>query len=120
MGLDTTHNCWQGSYGSFNQFRYNLAKQIKINLDDYIEYGSGIKTLSDLDDDLIPLLNHSDCEGILTPDECKKIVKGLNDILNNFNPDLVNHDTDYFKKQIIRFRDGCKKAIEANENVEFH
>jgi len=122
MGLATTHNCWHGSYGTFNWFRFNLGKQIGIDLQDYIEYsGNGKKSLNDIHHNLIPLFNHSDCEGILTPDECKKIVKGLNNVLNNYNPDLVNYgDADYFKNKLIQFKNGCKKAIEANENVEFH
>lgn len=37
MGLDTTHDCWHGSYGSFNAWRIQLAKAIEKN--ETIEFG---------------------------------------------------------------------------------
>ncbi len=33
MGLDTTHDAWHGSYGSFNSWRTWLAQQIGIPLE---------------------------------------------------------------------------------------
>lgn len=33
MGLDTTHDCWHGSYGSFSIFREKLAEAAGIPLD---------------------------------------------------------------------------------------
>lgn len=116
MGLDTTHNCWQGSYSSFNTFRYELAKLINVNLDEYLGYSdNGTKHLEDINHGIMPLLNHSDCDGELNVNECKQIVEGLNDILSN---NTISNE--YILNKIIRFRDGCLEAIEKNENVEFH
>ena len=119
MGLDTTHNCWHGGYSGFNRFRYSLGYQIGIDLDDYLGYeGKKGKKLEDIDHDLMPLFNHSDCDGILTVEESKKIVNGLNSVLENFNEEL---ECDYnFKEKIIQFRDGCLDAISQNEIVEFY
>ena len=118
MGLDTTHNCWHGPYSSFNRFRKSLAEQIGINLDDYYGYGGdGTKELESIEHDLMPLFNHSDCDGELTVEESKLIVSGLNNVLDNFNEDL---DSDFnFKEKIIQFRDGCLDAIEKNEIIKF-
>lgn len=118
MGLDTTHNCWHGPYSSFNRFRYSLAQQIGINLDDYAGYDeNGTKDLSKINHELMPLFNHSDCDGILTVEESKSIVIGLNNILNDFNKKI---ESDYdFKENIIQFRDGCLDAISKNEIIEF-
>lgn len=119
MGLDTSHNCWHGPYSSFNRFRYSLGKQIGIDLDEYIGYGDkGTKYLTSIEHDLMPLFNHSDCDGELTVEESKRIVSGLNNVLENFNEEIK---TDYnFKENIIQFRDGCLDAISKNEIIDFH
>jgi hypothetical protein len=119
MGLDTSHNCWHGRYSFFNRFRYSLGHQIGIDLDDYYGYGkTGVKDLTKIEHELMPLFNHSDCDGILTVEESKKIVIGLNKVLQNFN-DKIEYHYD-FKENIIQFRDGCLDAIERNEEVDFH
>ena len=119
MELDTAHDCWHGPYSSFNRFRYSLGHQIGIDLDDYAGYGkTGVKDLTKIEHELMPLFNHSDCDGILTVEESKQIVIGLNKVLENFN-DKIEADYD-FKENIIQFRDGCLYAIERNEEVDFH
>lgn len=119
MGLDTTHDCWHGPYSAFNRFRYSLGHQIGIDLDDYNGYGGKRNlNLSDIKHPLMPLFNHSDCDGELSVEESKSIVLGLNNVLENFNDTI---ECDYnFKDKIIQFRDGCVHAIELNEVVEFH
>ncbi len=119
MGLDTTHDCWHGPYSSFNKFRYRLAEQIGINLDDYAGYkGAGKKDLSTIDHGIMPLLNHSDCDGVLTVAECASIVTGLESILEKL-PEPTE-PLDDFKENIEQFIKGCKDAIGKNEIVEFH
>lgn len=119
MGLNTTHDCWNGPCSSFNQFRYALARQIGIDLNDYTGYNNPAgKDLKTINHDLMPLFDHSDCDGELTVAECQKIVSGLNSILENLNTKLkAPYD---FKELIITFRDGCLDAISKNESVEFH
>lgn len=119
MGLDTSHNCWHGPYSSFNRFRYSLGKQIGIDLDEYIGYGDkGTKDLASIEHDLMPLFNHSDCDGELSVEESKRIVNGLNNVLENFNEQIK---ADYnFKEKIVQFRDGCLDAISKNEVIDFH
>lgn len=118
MGLDTTHNCWHGPYSSFNRFRYSLGHQIGIDLDQYIGYGDiGTISINTIDHDLFPLFNHSDCDGELTVEESKQIVKGLNSVLENFNEE-IQADLN-FKQKIIQFREGCLDAISRNEVIEF-
>lgn len=119
MGLDTTHGCWNGPYSSFNRFRYSLAAQIGIDLDDYKGYGgTGIKDLASIEHDLMPLFNHSDCDGELSADESKRLISGFNRVLRNFRPDF-KHDSSFID-QIKRFRDGCILAVEKNEVIEFY
>jgi hypothetical protein len=119
MGLDTSHNCWHGGYGRFNHFRYALGRQIGINLDEYEGYGDkGTKDLTTIDHDLMPLFNHSDCDGVLTVEESRKIVDGLNKVLDSFREDEAAPLD--FKERIVQFRDGCMDAISKNEEVDFH
>ena len=114
MGLDTTHGCWHGPYSSFNRFRERLAKEAGYDLNEYDGYG-GHKDLTTIDHPLMPLFNHSDCDGILTVEESFSLVKGLNLIIQN----TIDHPLDNFKQQCIEFRDGCLLAIQHNEEVEF-
>lgn len=118
MGLDTSHNCWNGSYSTFNRFRFCLAKQIGIDLSEYSGYGNGTKDLELIQHELMPLLNHSDCDGQLTVEESKSIIIGLNKVLDNYN-DKIEADYD-FKERVIKFRDGCIDAISKNEIIDFH
>jgi hypothetical protein len=126
MGLDTSHDAWHGPYSSFNTFRKWLASKINVNLDEYIGYGgaNATKELTSIDHKIMPLLNHSDCEGELKPAECLQIAEGISDILKNISKEEVEHPennwqfSDYNKA--IRFRDGCLLAHSKNENIEFH
>ena len=117
MGLDISHDCWNGPYSSFNRFRKSLAQQIGIDLNEYIGYGNeGIKDLTSINHDLMPLFNHSDCDGRLSINESKQIAKGLDSILLNLNNEIVDCD---FKESIIKFRNGCLDAISKNETIIF-
>ena len=119
MGLDTTHNCWHGSCTSFNTFRRKLAQMVGVDLYSHIGYGGDLSEehLMQASNELFPLLNHSDCDGLLSPQECSLVAKGLTKILleidKNPDPDL------YFKDKVKMFRDGCLLAVEREENVEF-
>lgn len=118
MGLNTTHGCYDGPYSTFNRFRYSLGHQIGINLSDYKGYGNDNgKNLYDIEHELMPLFNHSDCDGELSVEESRSIVKGLDKVLKNFNEKI---EADYnFKEKIKTFREGCLLAIKNNEIVEF-
>lgn len=118
MGLDTSHNAWHGSYGSFNKFRYWLADRIGINLDDYNGYGQrGTKDLSTINHGIRPLLDHSDCDGELSPEDCKTVADGLDLIIKAVVP---NDDLYGFYKCAIQFREGCLLAHSQNETIDFH
>ena len=126
MGLDTSHDAWHGPYSSFNQFRYWLAKKIGINLDDYLGYGkvNPTKDLTSIDHKLMPLFHHSDCDGILTPSECKQIAEGIDEVLNSMSQEEIDdpennwHFSNYSKAK--QFKEGCLLAYSKKENIDFH
>lgn len=122
MGLDTTHNCWHGAYSSFNRFRYWLAEKIGVDLNEYIGYSeNGTKYLSSIDHDIMPLLNHSDCEGILTVQECILVSSGIEKILSSISEEEKKDEEHPFSylNNAIQFKEGLDLAISRGEAVEF-
>jgi hypothetical protein len=116
MGLTISHGCFEGPYSTFNDFRYALAEQIGISLDDYAGYrGAGVKDLSAISHDIMPLLNHSDCDGELSVEESKRVAAGLLSIMVNMKGEPPN----IISRYIHEFREGLLHAIERNEVVEF-
>lgn len=118
MGLDTSHNAWHGPYSSFNQFRFWLATLIGINLSEYIGYGDvGTKQLSSIESDLRLLFDHSDCDGNIPPEDCKKIADAITEVLKTTDKGPYPH---IHYNDAITFRDGCLLAYKKNEILDFH
>lgn len=116
MGLDTTHNCFHGAYSSFHRFRKTIGLQIGIELDKMEGFG-GETPWDKVSPDLYPLLSHSDCDGKLTVSECKKVYRGLNELVSNFNPELP-HDSDFLQR-VDQFKEGLMDAINKKQQVKF-
>lgn len=122
MGLDTTHNCWHGPYSSFARFREKLAMLIGLDLNNFCGYNNNAENCimmsrNTINHDIYPLLNHSDCDGVLLLHESESIVDGLNDILLHYI-NLKYIDSDLYDR-IIQFRDGCLLAISKKEVIIF-
>lgn len=113
MGLDTTHNAWHGPYSSFNTFRVNMAKMIGMDLNKMEGFG-GDTPFSQFDDDLCILLDHSDCDGDISPEDCKKLSVRLDELIKKMHPQTSVYQ---FAKQ---FSAGCKLAASRNETLKFH
>jgi hypothetical protein len=137
MGLNTSYGAWDGAYSSFHRWRVMLASKIGINLEDMegfgFEYGKPEKPRKDLSwepylkHNLYPLLMHSDCDGKLKVSECKKIKKGLEDVIKDLpKVDMDEHQANFkseeewfvYKAQL--FIDGCTQAIKEKKPIEFH
>lgn len=96
MGLNTTHNAFHGSYSAFTLFRKAVAAAAGGSYpphDPSLRDGSG-KPLSDdlwyFDNDITTaekspglaiFLNHSDCDGFMTPSECKMVADEIEALL---------------------------------------
>ena len=63
------------SYSGFHRFRARLAGAIGVKLESMRGFGRGefARPWSEIDDGLVPLLRHSDCEGEMTPEECATV-----------------------------------------------
>lgn len=125
MGLDTTHDCWHGSYSWFTWWRNYLAELggyvpsegyiplAAINYDMYDEECFlGEWEVYKIYDPLLYLLVHSDCDGVIHPKEGRLLHARLVELLP-----LVNEE---WEEKTNLFIDGLKEAYENNEDVEFH
>ncbi|AOZ91601.1 hypothetical protein [Paenibacillus crassostreae] len=118
MGLDFNKGGAHWSYSGFYRFRVRVAETIGIDLDKM----SGFASLTDnsgigwdwVTDPVVPLLNHSDCDGGLTPDQCRSIAPRLKEIIANWNaPD------DYDKAQAELLIEGMEYCAQTNVPLEF-
>lgn len=142
MGLDTTHECWRGSYSAFMRWRETLAQvaglpPLELMHGFYTPFGEPMPTLyhgplkewsgklQRLDkmlpikwgclkpDPLHKLLHHSDCEGEIEWQDCEAIADSLEKLIPLLPPDSWQQTTQ-------KFVDGLRLAARMKENVGFH
>lgn len=115
MGLDTTHDAFHGAYSSFGRFRSQLLSLAQsINIDDVHGYGGHISPANILDEGVRTLINHSDCDGDFTPDQCKMIADSLEALIPK-----MDIESELYSRS-VQFRNGCLLAYSLNESIEFH
>ena len=71
------------SYNGFHRFRSKLAEAIGVKLDDMQGFG-GPEPWTSVDDPIVALLDHSDCDGDLTVEACKAVAPRLREIVETF------------------------------------
>jgi hypothetical protein len=86
------------AYSGFNRFRNRLTEQVfGFTYDALLESGIGSKMWAQVaEHPLYPLLNHSDCDGDLSPEDCHKVGMALRGIVAAWD------DDDYDKEQALR------------------
>ena len=134
MGLDVSHEAWHGAYSSFHRFRMAIAKVIGLDLESmqgYHRYVNGVhcecaKKPYGVSWDLLKhdaifcLLNHSDCEGSIPWELLADLAKRLDDIAPLLAADASDPESAKWSERASQFANGCRKAIEAHESLEFH
>ncbi len=125
MGIDFSHTEAGWSYGGFGRFREALAEYEGIRLRDMAGFcapwrGDDPETHPNLswdkvDTALKPLLNHSDCDGDLSPEECSQIAPRLREVVDALWPD----ENDYDRKNGLALAEGMERAAAAGERLEF-
>jgi hypothetical protein len=143
MGLDFSHTDAHWGYMGFMLFRTKLAAEAGIALHcmssftwsfgknkpykdvwvcGYEEGNSlqkppiGIQPVikwANVHDDIVPLLNHSDCDGELSPEECLKIAPRLRELVSAWD------DDDRDKENALWLAEGMELAASRNEPLEF-
>lgn len=115
MGLDFSHCEAHWSYSGFNLFRRKIASivmETENMIDNLYDDRLIFKYLSA--EPIYPFINHSDCDGVLTPTELEQIIPQLEDAVNK----LEDEDGDKYRGlELIK---GMKEALKNNNNLEFH
>lgn len=126
MGLGFSHCDAQWAYSGFMRFRTKLAAEagiallcmqgfagsnpIRINGD---HHSQPVISWDKVNDDIKPLLDHSDCDGELTVEECKKVAPRLRELVANWS------DNDRDKVNALELVEGMETATRENEPLEF-
>lgn len=114
MGIDFNGADAHWSYSGFNNFRKRLAKEINIDLErmeGFTKDGS-IGIPWENTDAIIPLLDHSDCDGSISSVKCLKIAPRLLELIKDW-PD------DYDKDQATKLAKGMRTCGKRKKSLEF-
>lgn len=112
MGLAFSHCNANWAYSGFKSFRCSLWTLAGFDGNLYSLYHRGGIEFAK-DHPLYPLFNHSDCEGVLTPEELERILPEL-DRLAPLLPDWYDRET---AGELIK---GMHLALSRCENLQFH
>jgi hypothetical protein len=138
MGLDTTHDCWIGAYSAFSRWRSELARaagyrmlEPVLGVPDYdlpweqfeLKNYQGEWDSPPGDDPLLYLLVHSDCDGLIHPEQARHIADRLEQLLPLLDDDesaAIGHIRPHMRGKTETFIDGLREAVKAGEDVEFY
>ena len=144
MGLWVSHDCWDGAYSAFLRWRHTVAVAAGYKLREptdeeraagfyspYVdidwsvfrpehyagEWGSFVPG----DDPLLYLIVHSDCDGVIHPQQGVHIADRLEQLLPKLDDSGGGHIERFGGMRAVteRFIAGLRKAADAGEDVEF-
>jgi hypothetical protein len=118
MGLRFSHCKASWSCTGFNSFRRRLANEIGFDLDLWWTLGALEGDRTTYRDPIELLLDHSDCDGELPPEECKVIAPRLRELIKDW-PDGI-FAGGYDKEMALLLAEGMERAAEAGEALDFH
>lgn len=115
MGLNFRDSDVSWSYSGFNDFRRRLAASIGIDLDEMERFG-GDQPWSTVDDPIVPFLDHSDCEGELTPEECLQVAPRLREIVTAWETESA---ANWDRSQALELADDMERLGKSGRPLEF-
>ena len=113
MGVEFSHCDAHWSYGGFHAFRAELAAMVGISDLSTMEGFGGARSFDTLHDDIRPLLDHSDCDGELSPEECSRIAPRLEALIRQ------KGETWDYRDPGLSLVEGMKKAASQREPLTF-
>jgi hypothetical protein len=141
MGLDCSHDAFHGAYSAFNRLRQEVCKAAGGRFPYYSEedkiYLRDVQKVEHISDGrwyvpdevsreawpgLYIFLEHQDCEGVISPADCKLVADDLTKLLPLISAEGHGHlARDGGARAVVQqFIDGCLKAHDANEELIFH
>ena len=100
------------SYIGFMRFRKDLAREILLDLESFDNFG-GERSWEDVDDPITKLLNHSDCDGDISAEDCKVVAPRLRELVAAWD------DSDHDKINALKLADGIDLAAKRGVRLEF-
>lgn len=113
MGLAFSHCDARWSHSGFHRFRRRVAREIGMDLDAMNGFANGHLPWTHVADPIALLLNHSDCDGELSPEECAHVWPRLLVLIESWPAE------DYDTAQAVKLADGMKRAAEKGEALRF-
>jgi len=143
MGLDTSHDCWHGAYSAFTRWRHAVAvaggyrivspspeERANGNYFDYVDIDWSIfrdENYQDewrngpyIDDPLLLLIVHSDCDGIIHHEHARVLAGRLEGLIDKLDEGQSGGHIWSMREVTQRFVNGLRKAADAGEDVDFH
>lgn len=115
MGLAFSHGDAHWAYSGFMRFRSRLAESLGYSETLHDMYNNG--TYYCMENEAIwPLINHSDCDGVLSVEEMMQIIPQLQALINKWN----TARDEFHQHQGQLFINGMQHAISANEPMIFN
>ncbi len=112
MGIDFSHCEASWAYSGFHRFRTRLAAQVGLLRFDEIQDTNDKRFEIIKNDPIRFLLQHSDCDGDIPPNECKQLAPRLKEMIQSW-PD------DYDKKQGLELVTGLELAAKKKQKLKF-
>lgn len=137
MGLDCSHGAWRGAYSAFTRWRNTIAQAAgysvaKVQYEDGYSapavmidwghiteaqlHGEWEETPSD---PLLVLIAHSDCDGVIKPEQAEPLAARLEELVDNLPTEDAPGHIGNWRSKTQSFIDGLRKAAAAGENLEF-
>jgi hypothetical protein len=122
MGLDISCECGDinfraGSYSGFHEWRVALAKISGTTLGKMRGFNGDIEWTKT--EPFCELLNHSDCDGELTSQECSNLLVDFNYWAQTINTYWANPEQRYDKERFDDWHEAIKHCIYKNEKLVF-
>lgn len=127
MGLDTTHDAFQGSYAAFGRWRRVVIRAAGGGMEEpgevSVRWWSA--PLDPVGPGIATLMNASDCEGSFSPAQCAQMARDLTSLLpairrlDDGGDGHILRDGGYVAVT-ERFIAGCLLAADKGEQLEFY
>jgi hypothetical protein len=115
MGLSINGVSW--SYSGFGMWRSEIARHEGFELKEMDGFG-GDRPWDEISSVLKPLLSHSDCDGVLTAQECAAMYQRLREVVDELWPAWDESEM-YSRVRGIDLADVMQWAAENGDELEF-